>query len=110
LEVIYGNPKSKPSARIERWVLRLQPYQFTVQYKPGVENPADFLSRHPTTDSVSQQEQMAEQYISLITSSAVPKTMTITEIMDATNCDRTLQSLRAAIRLNQWDCDVIKPF
>ena len=23
LEVIYGNPKSKPSARIERWVLRL---------------------------------------------------------------------------------------
>ena len=56
LEVIYGNPKSKPSARIERWVLRLQPYQFTVQYKPGVENPADFLSRHPTKDSVSQQE------------------------------------------------------
>ena len=25
LEVIYG-PRSKPSARIERWVLRLQPY------------------------------------------------------------------------------------
>ena len=43
LEVIYGNPKSKPSARIERWVLRLQPYQFTVQYKPGVDNPADYL-------------------------------------------------------------------
>ena len=36
-------------------------------------------------DSVSQQEQMTEQYISLITSSAVPNTMTITEIMDATN-------------------------
>ena len=110
LEVIYGNPKSKPSARIERWVLRLQPYQFTVQYKPGIKNPADFLSRHPTKDSVSQQEQMTEQYLSLITSSAVPKTMTITEIMDATNCDRTLQSLRAGIRLNWWDCDAIKPF
>ena len=25
LEVIYGSPKSKPSARIERWVFRLQP-------------------------------------------------------------------------------------
>ena len=61
-------------------------------------------------DSVSQQEQMTEQYISLITSSAVPNTMTITEIMDATNCNRTLQSLRAAIGLNQWDCDAIKPF
>ena len=53
---------------------------------------------------------MTEQYISLITSSAVPKTMTITEIMDATNCDRTLQCLRAAIRLNQCDFDAIKPF
>ena len=49
LEVIYGSCKSKPSARIERWVLRLQPYRFIVQYRPGVDNPADYLSRHPTT-------------------------------------------------------------
>ena len=35
LEIIYGSPKSKPSATIERWVLRLQPYNFTVKYKPG---------------------------------------------------------------------------
>ena len=106
LEVIYGNPKSKPSARIERWAAI--PIYLAVQTR--CRNPADFLSRHPTKDSVSQQEQMTEQYISLITSSAVPKTMTITEIMDVTNCDRTLQSLRAAIRLNRWDCDAIKPF
>ena len=30
LEVIYGNRNSKPSARIERWILRLQPYSFNV--------------------------------------------------------------------------------
>ena len=34
LEVIYSS-KSKPSARIERWVLRLQPYHFTVKHVPG---------------------------------------------------------------------------
>lgn len=32
LEVIFG-PKSKPCARIERWVLRLQSYQYRVIYK-----------------------------------------------------------------------------
>ena len=40
LEVIYG-PKSKPCARIERWVLRMQPYKFKVKYEPGANNIAD---------------------------------------------------------------------
>ena len=40
LEVIYSLI-SKPSTRIERWVLRLQPYHFTVTYKPGKENIGD---------------------------------------------------------------------
>ena len=35
LEVIYGNKKAKSSARIERWVLRLQPYSLKVEYRPG---------------------------------------------------------------------------
>ena len=42
LEVIYGYASSKPSARIEIWVLRLQPYNFSVVYKPAKDNPADF--------------------------------------------------------------------
>ena len=44
LEVIYG-PRSRPCARIERWFLRLQPYDFIVIHKPGRENIADPLSR-----------------------------------------------------------------
>ena len=44
LEVIYG-PHSKPSARIKRWVIRLQPYDFRVVYAPGQSNVADPLSR-----------------------------------------------------------------
>ena len=51
LEVIYGQRNAKTSARIERWVLRLQPYTFRIIYKSGANNPADYLSRHPTHDS-----------------------------------------------------------
>ena len=47
LEWIFNNPKSKPPARIERWSLRLQPYNYTVRYKAGKDNPADYMSRHP---------------------------------------------------------------
>ena len=43
LYVIYGSCKSTPSARIEQWVLRLQPHRFIVKYKTGVHNPTDYL-------------------------------------------------------------------
>ena len=109
LEVIYGSRNSKPSARIERWVLRLQPYSFKVVYKPGSNNPADYLSRHPTRTSLKQQK-LTEQYINYLTRNCVPKAMTLEDIKTATDEDRTLKGLRAAVKLNEWHYDVVKPF
>ena len=43
LEAIFNNLKSKPPARIERWILRLQPYSFRVIYKSGLINEAYYL-------------------------------------------------------------------
>ena len=40
LECIFS-PTSKTCARIERWLLRMQPYRFTVEYFPGPKNIAD---------------------------------------------------------------------
>ena len=111
LEVIYGQRNAKTSARIERWVLRLQPYTFRIIYKSGANNPADYLSRHPTHDSKQKtQEKMTEQYVNFVTRNSVPKALTLKEIIDATNSDVTLTTLRDAIKTNKWDSPVVKPF
>ena len=43
LKVFYST-RPKPSAHIERWVLRLQPYNYRVRYVRSRENIADALS------------------------------------------------------------------
>lgn len=100
LETIYGSPKSKPSLRIERWVLRLEQYSFNVQYRPGSSNPAGHLSRHPTL--VSIKENMADQYVKFMTVNAVPVAMTLAEIQCETEKDIILQDVKHAIETSNW--------
>ena len=42
VEMILNNPMSRPPARIERWNLRLQDYDFDIQYIKGLDNPSVF--------------------------------------------------------------------
>ena len=44
---------------------------------------------------------MADEYVSLLALSVVPKAMTISDIQKVTVTDKTMQSLRAAIRHNK---------
>ena len=48
LQFIFS-PRSKPSARIERWVFGLQPCRYRVVHIPGSTNIANSLSRLLTT-------------------------------------------------------------
>ena len=70
LKTIYG-PRSKPSARIEQWVLRLQPFKYKVIYVPSRENIADALSRL-TKVPASRGYVHDEEYVRAITFQAVP--------------------------------------
>ena len=65
-----------------------------MQYKPGKDNPADYMSRHPSNKNIvsSQQEKMAEQYVNFILNSDVPTALTLEEIQSATAQGPTLQS------------------
>ena len=107
LEIIFNNPKSKPPARILRWQLRLQDYNFKVVYKSGKYNISDYLSRHPNNDQLiadnSRQQDIAECYVNYLIDSNVPKSMTLKEICLSTNNDPELQKVIQCVKSGSWD-------
>ncbi|CAB4009826.1 Retrovirus-related Pol poly from transposon [Paramuricea clavata] len=109
LEVIFGNPISKPPARIERWFLRLQQYKFRVVYKSGSTNPADYLSRHPP-DSKQKQTNIADKYVHFVTHTEVLPALTVDDVRKATSKDTLLGLIRTAIQTGQWSSSELKQF
>ena len=76
VELIFGNPTSKPKARIERWCLRLLPYKFKIVHKPGSTNIADFISRNPLLhQEIQNREDVVEGHINLIAELNIPKSI-----------------------------------
>jgi hypothetical protein len=99
LEILYS-AKAKQSARIQRWALRLQQYNYTVKYRPDTGNPADFLSRAPINEPSGQS--IAEEYINFVTEQAIPRTITLSEVQETTKNDKELQSVRRALQSGNW--------
>ena len=83
---IFSNHK-QATARTERWKLRLMPYYCKLVYRPGrdAENPADYMSRHPSSKPVEQN--IAEDYVNYVCNNAVPKAMTLEENKQETKED-----------------------
>ena len=97
LETIYGNARAKPLPRIERWVLRLQPFDFNIKYRKGSENAADALSRLPVHEEVKRKS-MADNYCYMVINNATPAAFTTAEIEQASADDPELSALRHSIR------------
>ena len=102
LEAVFNNPNSKPKARIERWRLRLQGYNFKVTFKEGKKNVADYISRHIGSCTDTKQSNYAEEYVRYVSENAVPKSMTIEEICESTNRDKTLQNVIECLETDTW--------
>ena len=94
--------KLKPPARIERWNLQLQGYDFSVIQTKGIQNPSDFLSRHANQNEVETHEKMTEDYVNFLITHAVPKAMSLSEIQRTTKDDKTLHLIEM-ISTNQWE-------
>ncbi|XP_055527166.1 uncharacterized protein K02A2.6-like [Wyeomyia smithii] len=106
LEAIF-KPKSKPCARIERWVVRLQAYKAKVIYRPGKTNIADPLSRLAIKDNISGKtfDECAESYVHWVTSNAMPVALKITEIEQASDLDKSIQSVKVGLEQDVWSED-----
>ena len=91
------------SPRIERWKLRLMPYDCQLIYQPGrdAENPADYMSRHPSS-MVPGEQNLAEDYVNYVCTKAVPKAMTLEEIKQETKHDAEMQAVIKAVESDQW--------
>lgn len=107
LEIIFG-PKSKPCARIERWVLRLQSYKYKVIYKPGKTNIADPLSRLLQETSLALNTR-SNEYVSWILSHIEPKAIKLEEISDESAKDNVILAVKRAIYKNEWS-EATKPY
>lgn len=109
LEVIFS-PNSKPCARIERWVLRLQSYKFKVIYKPGKNNIADPLSRllvihkQPVCFDAG-----TEVHVNHIAATAAPVAIKFGEIDELSLNDDEILAVKNGLSTNNWS-EMASPF
>ena len=103
LDVIYG-PRSRQCARIERWVLRLQPYDFSVIHRPKRENIADSLSRLLRRKVEGGNHQWCtEEYVRFVAVSTTPTALTTRKIEEACADDEELREVRKAIAMGRFE-------
>ena len=91
LQIIFS-PSSKPPARIERWVLRLQPYRYRVKHISGPRNIADCFSRLTQTKAATATDD-GEHYARFVVRHTVPAALEESNIRRETAKDAALQSV-----------------
>ena len=106
------SPNSKPpSARIERWLLYLQQFQYSIRHIKGKDNHADMLSRLPIEDNTCIMEYHdTEEFAYSAVVNAVPPAMTASEIERETAKDSTLKIVEQCISSKNWSSLKSSPF
>lgn len=111
LEVIFSSC-SKPCARIERWVLRLQSFIYEIKYRKGSSNVADPFSRlvrfgaNNSAGGVDLDTDNKFMLLAILESVAVD----VSEIENVSQADPELVTLREAIHSERWDNPAAKPY
>ena len=96
-------PTHEPPAIIQKWILRLQPYTFTVEALPGTLNAPDVLSRSPLKDNQSDYlSEEAEQYDYFVAEQSMPKVITLDEVESESSKNDIFSKIRLCLKTNKW--------
>lgn len=134
LETLFS-ATSRPTARIERWLLRIQSFRFKVVYRKGSANLADCLSRlaaHVEDPNWAEETDMfirrvlveslsllsvmekSENFYSdteeIIRAVQESTAIDIAEVVTATATDQEMQKLMECIETDNWNHEDIRPY
>lgn len=101
LEFIFS-PKSKPCARIERWVLRIQSFDYEILHKPGTQNVADCLSRLLQQGGDLAIDEYCECSLGQILEIARPVAISLEEIGKRSREDVEMDKVVSALESGGW--------
>lgn len=101
LESIYSK-KSQVSARVNHWVLRLQPYYVTVRHILGKENIADSMSRFTRIIASADLSSEAKEYVRFVAEKATLQALSTRVIECASNVKEELSNVREWLQMEQW--------
>ena len=85
--------------------LRLQSYLYNIVYIPGKSKPADILSIKPlqVNDKDTQLSDRTEAVINALISYNVPKTITLSEVLQASKTDNELTMVGKCVISGKWE-------
>ena len=93
---------SPPSARVERWILFLQQFEFEVIHIKGRENRADILSRVPEAEEDQDESRESNIFAYSVIEDARPVAITREKISLESSKDKTITMLKQAIESGEW--------
>ena len=102
LVTVLGSQSKAPSARIERWLLYLQQFQYKLTHIQGKDNAADVLSCLPVGHAQDKDTVETEDFAYSVVTEAMPTALTPKQVETASAEDPTLQLVRQALITGDW--------
>ena len=91
--------------------LCVEPYDVTLKYQKGADNPADYMSRHPDKSATSTRAtKVAEDYVNFLADESKPLALVKEKIITETQSDKTLQAVIKAVKTGRWTDTDVKPY